>query len=130
MARHRSSAVKLTVVPVLAAAFLAGCGEEEEETAYCVDATETVVENENCDREYDRGGGGGFFWFFAGAGLGRGFRPGSRVAGLPGSRVGAGDRAALAQRGGFGSRSRSGGVGRGTGRTIGGGGFFGRSGGG
>jgi len=131
MARRRSTAVRLTVVPVLAAAFLAGCGEEEEETAYCVDGTDTVVENQNCDREYDQGGGGGggFFWFFAGAGLGRGFGPGSRVGGLQGDRVRASDRSALARRGGFGSRARSGGVGRGTG-SPGAGGFGGRSGGG
>ena len=130
MPSHRSAAVKLTVVPILAAAFLAGCGEEEEqETAYCVDANETVVDNSNCDDESDRGGGGGFIWFFAGASLGRGFGPGSRVTGLPGDRVRASDRAGLARRGGFGSRARSTGVGRGAG-SSGGGGFFGRSGGG
>lgn len=123
MASHRSKAVKLTVVPIVAAAFLAGCGEEEEqETAYCVDETETVVDNSRCDDEYDRGsgGGGGFIWFFAGASLGRGFGPGSRVSGLPGDRVRASDRASLARRGGFGSSARSGGVGRGTAGSSGG----------
>lgn len=115
MASHRSASVKLTVVPILAAAFLAsGCGEDEEQ-AYCVDDTDTVVQNEECDREYDRGsgvGGGGFFWLFVGGG--RGFGLGNRVTG-GGERIRASDRSALARRGGFGSRARSGGVGRGTG---------------
>lgn len=127
MSKYRSASVKLSVVPIVAAAFLAGCGEDEEETAYCVDANETVVDNSQCDDEYDRGGGGGFIWFFAGAG--RGFGPGSRVTGVPGDRVRASDRAALARRGGFGSRARSSGVGRGSG-SSGGSGFSGRSGGG
>ena len=109
MASHRSKAVKLTVVPILAAAFLAGCGDDEE-TAYCVDANDTVVDNEQCDDESDRGGGGGFFWFFAGGG--RSYGRGSRISG-PGDRIRASDRSALAKRGGFGSSARSGGVGRG-----------------
>ncbi len=126
MAKRTSKTVKLTVVPILAAAFLAGCGEDEEETAYCVDATDTVVENENCDDEYDRGGGGGFFWFFAGGG--RGYGLGNRVSGA-GDRIRASDRAALARRGGFGSSARSGGVGRGGGGggSSGGSGFSGGS---
>lgn len=57
MPRYRSKAVSLTVVPIVAAAFLAGCGEEEEqETAYCVDENEQVVDNSQCDDDYDRGG--------------------------------------------------------------------------
>ncbi len=132
MAKHRSAAVSLTIVPIVAAAFLAGCGEEEEqETAYCVDENQQVIDNSNCDREYDGVGGGGFFWFFVGSSFGRGLGPGSRITGIPGDRVRASDRAALARRGGFGSRARSGGVGRSSGtRSSGGGGFFGRSGGG
>ncbi len=127
---YKSKSLKLSVVPVVAAAFLAGCGEEEEqETAYCVDENEMVVDNSQCDDEYDRGGGGGgFFWFFAGGSIGRGLGPGSRVGGLQGDRIRASDRAALANRGGFGSRARSTGVGRGAGSSSSG--FSGRSGGG
>ena len=109
----RSKSVTLAVVPLLAAAFLAGCGGEEE-TAYCVDQSNRVTDNVHCDRANNPG----FFWFFGAAGLGRG-----SIA-PPGERINSTDRAALARRGGFGSSARSGGVGRPTGRTIGGGGFF------
>jgi hypothetical protein len=113
----RSKSVTLTVVPLLAAAFLAGCGDRE--TAYCVDQSNRVTDNVNCDRADNPG----FFWFFGGPGLGRGALAGR------GERINSTDRAALARRGGFGSSARSGGVGRPTGKTIGGG-FGGFSGGG
>jgi hypothetical protein len=114
---RRSKSVKLVVVPLLAAAFLAGCGEDE--TAYCVDQSNHVTDNSRCDR----GDNPGFFWFFGAPGLGRGSLAGS------GERINSTDKAALARRGGFGSSARSGGVGRPTGRSIGGG-FGGFSGGG
>jgi hypothetical protein len=107
----RSRSVKLVVVPLLAAAFLAGCGNEEKETAYCVDESNRVTDNEHCDRANNPG----FFWFFAGPGLGRGSFAGA------GERINSTDKAALARRGGFGASARSGGVGRPTGRTFGGG---------
>jgi hypothetical protein len=121
MPRHSSTAVRLSVVPLLAASFLAGCGDDEE-TAYCVDKNDQVVENRYCDNESDGiSPGGAFFWYFAGSSLGNITR-GQRVSG--GERVSASDRAALAQRGGFGSRSSSGGVGKsfssGGGRSSGG----------
>ena len=106
--RRSSKAVRLTVVPVLAASFLAGCGDDEE-TAYCVDENDEVVENRYCEDEYDRGAVGvvPFFWYFGGGT----FAKGQRVAG--GEKVAASNRAALASRGGFGSRSSSpNGVGR------------------
>jgi hypothetical protein len=112
----RSKSVNLAVVPLIAAAFLAGCGGEEE-TAYCVDESDRVVENRNCES----GTNGGFFWFFGAAGLSRG-----SIAG-PGERINSTDRAALARRGGFGSSARPGGIGRPTGKTIGGGFFSGGS---
>lgn len=112
----RSKTVNLVVVPVLAAAFLSGCGGEKE-TAYCVDQNNVVTENDYCDRADNPG----YFWFFGAAGLGRG-----SIAG-PGERINATDTAALARRGGFGSSARSGGVGRPTGKTIGGGFFSGGS---
>jgi hypothetical protein len=110
----RSKSVKLVVVPLLAASFLAGCGGEKE-TAYCVDQDNKVTDNEYCDRANNPG----YFWFFGAPGLGRG-----SIAGA-GDRINSTDKAALAQRGGFGSSAKSGGVGRPTGRTIGGGGFSG-----
>lgn len=112
----RSKSVNLVVVPLLAAAFLSGCGGEKE-TAYCVDQNNQVTDNDNCDR----GNNSGFFWFFGAAGLGRGsFAP-------AGDRINSTDKAALAKRGGFGSSARSGGIGRPTGKTTGGGFFSGGS---
>jgi hypothetical protein len=63
----RSKSVNLVVVPLLAAAFVSGCGGEEE-TAYCVDQSNRVTDNKYCDR----GNNSGFFWFFGAPGLGRG----------------------------------------------------------
>jgi hypothetical protein len=109
MKRRSNDAVKLTVVPLLAASFVAGCGDEEEQ-AYCVDSSDQVVENRYCDDEYNGIGGGGFFWFFAASGAHYGV--GQRVA-AGGDRIRASDRSALARRGGFGASS-----GDGPGRTF------------
>ncbi len=106
----RSKSVSLAVVPLIAAAFLSGCGGEDE-TAYCVDESNRVTENRHCES----GTNGGFFWFFGAAGLGRGSLAGA------GDRINSTDKAALARRGGFGSSARPGGIGRPTGKTIGGG---------
>jgi len=118
MARS-STAVRLSIVPLLAASFLAGCGDDEE-TAYCVDENDEVVENRYCDDEYDgHSNAGVFFWYFGASGSA--IRRGQRVSG--GERVSASDRAALAKRGGFGSGSRSsGGVGKSFGGSGGSGG--------
>jgi hypothetical protein len=106
MARS-STAVRLSIVPLLAASFLAGCGDDEE-TAYCVDENDEVVENRYCDDEYDGVSSGGvFFWYFGASGA---LSRGQRASG--GERVSASDRAALARRGGFGSRSSGSGVGK------------------
>ena len=105
MPSKSSRAVRLGVVPLLAAAFLAGCGDEEEETAYCVDQNDEVVENRYCDDD-DRGA---YFWYFGG---------GSYIAGQrvkSGTKISTLDKAALAKRGGFGSASSSGG---GVGKTF------------
>lgn len=61
------------------------------------------------------------FWFFGAPGLSRGSFAGA------GERIPASDRAALARRDGLGSSASSGGVGRPTGKTIGGGFFSGGS---
>jgi hypothetical protein len=109
MARS-STAVRLTIVPLLAASFVAGCGDDEE-TAYCVDENDEVTENRYCDDEYDGvGAAGAYFWYFGASGSN--IRRGTKLSG--GDRVSASDRAALAKRGGFGARSgpTGGGVGK------------------
>jgi hypothetical protein len=98
--RRRSRDVALVVVPLLAAA-VTGCGGND--TAYCVDRNDQVVENRNCDGL----GNPGFFWFYGGAG---GARIGSQLKG--GDRVVSTDIGENARRGGFGSSSSSSGVGR------------------
>jgi hypothetical protein len=111
--RHRSRAVPLLAVPVLALAF-ASCGGDEE-TAYCVDENDRIVENRYCDDEATRGGGGGaFFWYYGGLAGGGRYAPGTRLSG--GDRVAASNVAENARRGGFGSRSsaKAGGVGKST----------------
>jgi hypothetical protein len=117
--QRRSRAVTLTVVPLLAAAFIAGCGSDEsEETAYCVNAQDEVVDDDLCD---DEGRGGYFVYFgglpFTGNRIGRG----TRLRG--GERVASTDRGAIASRGGFGGSARSSGVGR----AVSGGGGVGSS---
>lgn len=123
-ARLRSQAVRLTAVPLLAAAFLAGCGSEEDDatqTAYCVNAQDEVVDNEYCDE--GRSGGGAFFVFFGGRALRGG--PVTRGTVLRGGeRIPSTNRTAIADRGGFGGGARTGGVGRSV-TASGGGGFSG-----
>ncbi|MGI8781358.1 MAG: hypothetical protein ACR2L8_14565 [Solirubrobacteraceae bacterium] len=113
----RSKAVNLAVVPLLAAAFSACGSSQDEEVAYCVDKDDKVVENRYCDGNHNDGGGG-FFFFYGAGGLGRGARVPSG-----GERINAADRAAFAQRGGFGASASDRGVGRATGRAVGGGSF-------
>ena len=116
MASHRSKAVSLGVVPLLAVAFT-GC-EDDEETAYCVDSQDQVVQNEYCGDDVD-GGGGGYFFFFTG--VGNSYKLGSKIDRTKGSRISSLDKSAVRSRsGGFGS-SAKGGVGRTTAGTGGGG---------
>jgi hypothetical protein len=110
---HRSKAVPLLALPVLAVAFTA-CGDDDE-SAYCVDQNDQVVENRYCDDEAyaGNGGGGAFFWFYGGSPIGGGrVAPGTKLSG--GDKVSASNVAENARRGGFGSSGRSGasGVGR------------------
>ncbi len=124
--RHRSRNVSLVALPVLALAF-AACGEDE--TAYCVDQSDRIVENRYCDENAVRannGGGGAailpFFWYYGGRAAGGGsLVPGSRISG--GERIAASNIAENARRGGYGSSSRSGasGVGRVASHSSGGG---------
>jgi len=102
--RHRSRAVPLLAVPVLALAF-AGCGDEDE-AAYCVDQNDQIVENRYCDDDaYDGNNSGAFFWYYGGRAAGGRFVPGTRISG--GDRVAASNVAENARRGGFGSGSKT-----------------------
>ena len=110
--RHRSRNVSLVALPVLALAF-AACGEDE--TAYCVDQSDRIVENRYCDDEAyaGNGGGGAFFWFYGGSPVrGSSYATGTKLKG--GDKVAASNVAENARRGGFGSSGKSGasGVGR------------------
>ncbi|RKQ91709.1 hypothetical protein C8N24_1537 [Solirubrobacter pauli] len=94
-------------VPVLAVAF-AACGSDDD-SAYCVDQNDQIVENRYCDDEAyagNGGGGGAFFWFYGGSPVsGSRYTTGTKLKG--GDRVAASNVAENARRGGFGSSSRS-----------------------
>jgi hypothetical protein len=109
--RFRSRDVALVAVPVLAVAFSA-CGGDDD-TAYCVDQSDRIVENRYCDDEA-RSGGGGFFWLYGASAIGGNrYVPGTRLKG--GDRVAASNIAENARRGGFGSsgsKTSASGVGR------------------
>ncbi len=103
--RRRSRDVALVAVPGLAIAFT-GCGGDE--TAYCVDKSDRIVENRSCDND---GLSGTYFWYYGGRAVGGAFAPGSRITG--GDKVSTSNIAENARRGGFGrSSTRAGGVGR------------------
>ena len=105
---RRSRSVPIATLSAIALAFSA-CGGEEE-TAYCVDEQNQVVDNSECDR--GSGGGGGFFWLFL-AGNRLGGRTPTYGERLPaGERIRPSDRAALQSKGGFGSQARGSGIGR------------------
>jgi hypothetical protein len=100
--RRRSRDVALVAVPVLALAFTA-CGGDDD-TAYCVDQNDRIVENQHCDDDA-RSGGSSFFWLYGGSLAGGRAVPGTRIKG--GDRVAASNIAENARRGGFGSSSSS-----------------------
>ncbi len=111
--RLRSRAVPLLAVPVLAVAFTA-CGDDDD-SAYCVDENDQIVENRYCDDEAyaGNGGGGAFFWVYGGSPIrGSSYAPGTKLKG--GDKVAASNVAENARRGGFGASGRTGasGVGR------------------
>jgi len=100
---HRSRAVSLMAVPVLAIAF-AACGDDDD-SAYCVDQNDQIVENQYCDDDA-RTGGSGFFWLYGGSLInGNRYATGQRLKG--GEKVAASNVAENARRGGFGSSSGS-----------------------
>jgi hypothetical protein len=67
------SALTTTVLATAATGFMAGCGMEEEQRAYCVDEDGEIVDDEYCDDDY-RGPGAGLFFLYLG-----GFRSGLPV---------------------------------------------------
>ncbi len=100
---RKSRAVPIATLTAIALAF-AACGDDEE-TAYCVDENDEVVENRYCDDERTPGT---YFYSYGGRAPG-GYVRGSTLNG--GDRVDAADKAANAQRGGFGATAKSGGIG-------------------
>jgi hypothetical protein len=110
---RRSRAVPIATLSAIALAFGA-CGSDEEETAYCVDEENRVVDNSECDERYHGGTHGGFFWLFLAGNRfgGRTPTPGQRLPTDGAERVRANDRSTLQSRGGFGSQARGGGIGR------------------
>jgi hypothetical protein len=107
----KSRSVPIVTLSAIALAFSA-CGDEEE-TAYCVDENDVVVDNEECDDRYNGGSHGGFFWLFLASNrLNRAPTPGQRLPSDGAERVRANDRSTLQSKGGFGSRARGSGVGR------------------
>jgi hypothetical protein len=94
----KSKVVTIGTVGALAAAFNSGCGGDDE-TAYCIDENEEVVENQHCDNDRT----GSYVWFLSGGSYARG----ASVRGESGERVSAANKAALASRGGFGATGQS-----------------------
>lgn len=107
---RRSKAVPIATLAALALAFGA-CGDDDEETAYCVDEQNEVVDNSECDR---RSGayGGGFFWLFLASNRLGGRTPTAGQRLPAGERIDPANRSALQSKGGFGSRARNSGIGR------------------
>lgn len=99
MAQRSSKTIALGALPVMAAAFLAGCGDDE--TAYCVDQTDTVVENSYCDDDFDNT----HYWAFIGGG--GTYVKGSKIK-KASSKIAASNKAALAKKGGFGAAAGAG----------------------
>ena len=109
--RRRSRDVALVALPVLALAFSA-CGGDDD-TAYCVDENDQIVENQYCDEEATNEGAypGAFFWYYGGSVAGGKLVKGAKLKG--GTKVISTNIAENVKRGGFGSRSTSAsGVGR------------------
>lgn len=115
--------VSMAVAGVLVVPSLAACGSDndgEDQTAYCVNAENQVVDDSNCDES--RGyGGGSFFLFMAVGGFGRG----SYIPNNYGTRIDPRNPAARASAGlpatgrAAGTTVKSGGIGKGSGGSTG-----------
>ncbi|MDQ3648655.1 MAG: hypothetical protein M3433_08775 [Actinomycetota bacterium] len=104
--------MNLGLVAAFATAFT-GCGEDE--TAYCVDRNDEVVENQACGDEHS-GGDNSHYWVYGAAAVGgaTAIRRGTKLSG--GSKILSTNKSAITSRGGFGS---SGGSTSGVGRPSG-----------
>jgi hypothetical protein len=104
--RRRSRDVALVAVPVLALAFGA-CGGDDDDTAYCVDESDRIVENRYCDDEAtdDDRYPGAFFWYYGGSVASGKLVKGAKLKG--GDKVVSTNVAENVRRGGFGSSSRN-----------------------
>ena len=94
------------------ALFFQGCSDEE--TAYCVDEADAVVDNQNCYDYEDGVTPVPFFWAFLGGDVDKKkIKKGTKIAaGLAAAKIAANNKSALQSRGGFGSQARTSGVGR------------------
>ena len=117
--RRRSRAVPLVAVPVLALAFTA-CGGNND-SAYCVDKSDRIVENQRCDDDTLTTAAARTSGTTAAARPTARFVPGTKISG--GDRVSTSNVAENARRGGFGSSSKTSasGVGRSVASHSGGG---------
>lgn len=122
----RPRLIGLALSGVMVVPSVASCGSSgaEEQTAYCVDADNQVVDDSNCDES--RGYGGGFFFLLlAGGGFGRG----SVIPAAGTTRINPADSRARVSAGlpatgrAAGTTIRSGGIGKGAGGRVGGTGF-------
>ncbi|WP_111765777.1 hypothetical protein [Nakamurella deserti] len=122
----RPRLIGLALSGVLVVPSVAACGssgDDDEQTAYCVDANNQVVDDSNCDER--NGYGGGFFFLFLATG---GFGRGSYIPTTGGTRINPADSAARVRAGlpgtgkAAGTTIRSGGIGKGSGGATGSGG--------
>lgn len=108
--------MNLGLVAAFATAFT-GCGDEE--TAYCVDQNDQVVENNFCGDQFS-GGDNNHFWIYgtaAGLAGGKAIKKGTKLAaGAGAAKIASTNKSAITARGGFGS---SGGSTSGVGRPSG-----------
>jgi hypothetical protein len=104
-------------MPLLALSFTA-CGGDD--SAYCVDQNDRIVENRLCDEERTGVGPSTYFWYYGGHVGSGGYVRGAHLSG--GDRVPTSNIAENVRRGGFGSSSRtsSSGVGRAISHSVGG----------
>ncbi len=122
----RPRLIGMALSGVLVVPSVASCSSSggEDQTAYCVDANNQVVDDSNCDES--RGYGGGLFFLFLATG---GFGRGSVIPAAGGSRINPADSAARVRAGlpgtgkAAGTTIRSGGIGKGAGGKVGGTGF-------
>ena len=103
MAQRSSKTIALGAIPVMSLAFLAGCGGEDE-VAYCVDDTDSVVDNSFCNDDFNDGR---YFWSFIAASEAGKIIKGSKIK-KSSEKIAASNKGALAKKGGFGAATAAG----------------------